>query len=271
MPWSLADAVPIPAFLESITNGAVLSHTDRCLAVGELSCIKVSQRPKQMNKTKAIKIMKRQFRFSSIILQYGTRLFIGCLLGSGVMLSVQKSQCAITTPGGDNGPGNTIMVTGSGGGSGQAGFSSINVNGSDIGSVILKTCDLNHDGTVSLAELKEVAAGCFKLWDTNNDGYLNQNELSAAFKQFFPAPVGGGFRVVNGVASQVSPDEMPTPDKQLAKHIMAGADSNKDGLISLQELNDFLDKSFSQWDQDGNGSLNAQELSMAFAQLARPD
>jgi hypothetical protein len=52
---------------------------------------------------------------------------------------------------------------------------------------------------------------------------------------------------------------------------MALADANKDGLISSQELNDFLDKSFSQWDQNGDGVLDAQELSNAFGQLAMPD
>jgi hypothetical protein len=77
--------------------------------------------------------------------------------------------------------------------------------------------------------------------------------------------------VINGVATEVSPDELPTPDGQLTKHILAGADSSKDGLLSLQELSNFMDKSFGQWDQDGNGSLNAQELNAAFGQLAKPD
>jgi hypothetical protein len=57
----------------------------------------------------------------------------------------------------------------------------------------------------------------------------------------------------------------------LAEHILAAADSNKDGLLSLPELNDWLNQSFSQWDLEGNGSLNAQELNVAFSQLAAPD
>jgi hypothetical protein len=57
----------------------------------------------------------------------------------------------------------------------------------------------------------------------------------------------------------------------LAKHIFAGADANKDGFLSLQEVNDFLDKNFSQWDQNSNGSLDEHEFAMAFGQLALPD
>ncbi len=146
----------------------------------------------------------------------------------------------------------------------------LNINGSSIGTILLKTCDLNQDGTASLAELKEVAAAYFKLWDANSDGSVSGNELSTALKELFPAPPTGGVRVVNGVAVEVAPGDLPTPDKQVTKHILAGADSNKDGLLSLQELNDYLDKSFSQWDQDGNGSLHAQELNVAFGELARP-
>jgi Ca2+-binding EF-hand superfamily protein len=174
-----------------------------------------------------------------------------------------------TMSGGGGGPGLNITAAGSG----QGGFS-ININGSDVGAIILKTCDLNHDGTVSLTELKQVADACFKLWDTNNAGSLSADELSAALKKLFPAPPPGGAQamaMVNGVAVQVPPDQMPTPDKQVAKHIMALADTNKDGLLSLQELNDWLDKSFSQWDQNGDGALDTPELDAAFGQLARPD
>ena len=66
------------------------------------------------------------------------------------------------------------------------------------------------------------------------------------------------------------PDEF-TPPGQLTRHIVAAADSNKDRVITLPELSDFFDENFSQWDQDKNGSLDAQELAVAFAQLAAPD
>lgn len=203
-------------------------------------------------------------QFSSTILRCGTRLLVCCLLANGIALYAQNtvwiSSVAPPPPDGTN----MTFHTG--------GQISLSINGSDIGTAILKACDLNHDGTVTLAELKEVAGACFKLWDTNSVGSLTQAQLSDELKQFFP-DVGAGTAmcVVNGVAVQVPPDRVPTPYGQLAKHIFADADSNKDGLLSLQELNDFLDKSFSQWDQNNNGSLDAQELNTAFGQLAMPD
>jgi len=204
------------------------------------------------------------------------------------MLNVQRSQAQPTTvyygPGLGSRDGSTArrfvtitntngVATRTGFGGGSEGVISMNINGSDIGTTILKTCDLNQDGAASLAELKKVAGACFNLWDTTKDGSLSQDELSVGLRQLFPAPLAGAqaMRTVNGVAQQVPADELPTPDKQLTKHILAQADSNKDGLLSLQELGDFLDKSFSQWDRNGDGSLDAQELNAAFGQLAMPD
>src|SRR5205809_1598957 len=174
-------------------------------------------------------------QFSSIILRCGVRLFICCSLVNGLALRAQ-----------------------------ERGFS-FNINGSDIGTILLKACDLDQDGKVQLAELKEIALASFKLWDTNTDGSVSQHELSTALKKCFPAPVGGhvgGAALVNGELVAVRTDQLPTPDAQLVKHILAGADSNKDASLSLQELNDFLGNRFSQWDQDGNGSLDAQELNV---------
>jgi hypothetical protein len=210
--------------------------------------------------------MKRRFQFSSTILRYGVRLFICCLLANGLALRAQEP--ITITVGGTPPPGsaNHMFQTG-----GEFGLS---INGFDIGTILLETCDLDSDGKVTLVELKEIAAACVRLWDANTDGSVSGNELSISLKELFPAPPAGGLvamRLVNGVAVAVSPDEIPTPDAQLAKHILGGADLNKDDLLSFQEVNNYLDKSFSQWDQDGSGSLNAQELNGAFGQLARPD
>jgi Ca2+-binding EF-hand superfamily protein len=157
------------------------------------------------------------------------------------------------------------MMWGTGPGGSNAGFA-LQIGGnifSDIGAALLKACDLNHDGNVTVAELKEVASACFKLWDTNNAGALDQTALLNGIKDLLPMPQPpAGFTP--------PPDEF-TPPGQLAKHILPAADSNKDGVITLQELNDFLDQNFSQWDQDNNGSLNAQEFGLTFAQLAAPD
>jgi len=197
--------------------------------------------------------MKRQLHFGSTILGRGIRLLVGCFLANCL------AQAQLST-------------SGQAGGEPGSGFG-LYINGSDIGTILQKAFDLDQDGKVTPAELKYVAAAYFRQWDANNDGNASGNELSSALKELFPAPPAGapGVRMFNGVAVEVAPGELPTPDGQLAKHILAGADSNKDGSLSLPELDDWLDKSFSQWDQDGNGSLNAQELNVAFGQLARPD
>jgi len=149
----------------------------------------------------------------------------------------------------------------------------LSINGSDVGTILLKACDLDKDGKVTRAELKEVILACFKLWDTDTNGIMSSDELFAGLKQLFPPPGGlRGVRLVSGVAVEVAPSELPTPDGQIAKHLLAGADSDKDGALTFEEVSAFLfDKCFSQWDRDGNGSLDAQELDAAFAQLAKPD
>lgn len=199
-------------------------------------------------------LMKRNL--SSVILRPGLRLLAGCLLAMGIHLPAQ----------------NTIVMAASGGSGGGVALA---INGVDIGAILLKACDLNQDGKVTLTELKTVAAACFKQWDTNNDGNLSVDELYTGLKNLFPAPRVGGqaqaMAMVNGVAVPVSPDDMPTPDKQITKHLMILADGSKDGLLSLQELDDWLDKSFGQWDQNGDGALDVSELDAAFGQLARPD
>ncbi|HEY3913040.1 MAG TPA: hypothetical protein VGN61_01030, partial [Verrucomicrobiae bacterium] len=95
-------------------------------------------------------------------------------------------------------------------------------------------------------------------------------------KQIFPAPSENGGRVVGvggagGGGGAVGGGMQVDLPALLTKHIMAKADSNKDGLLSLQEFDDYLDNSFGQWDQDGNGALDVRELGVAFALLARPD
>jgi len=208
--------------------------------------------------------MKKQFPFDSMIRWFGTCAFASCLLANGVSRA-QETTFAIAVAG----PGtNAEFRTGSGAGV------SFFINGSSIGTILLKTCDLDQDGKVTPAEFKNVAAASFKLWDTNGDNYVSQTELSAAFKEFFPAPPPGavrGMRMVNGATSEVSFDDLPTPDVVVSKHLLAAVDTNKDGLLSLQEFNDFIDRNFGQWDKNGDGSLDAEEFSAAFGQMALPD
>jgi Ca2+-binding EF-hand superfamily protein len=200
----------------------------------------------------------------SIILRCGANLFACCLLADCLALRAQQFTTSGTAPWG--GAKHTFQT---------GGESGLIINGDTIGTVLLKTCDLNKDGGVTLAEFKEVAAASFKLWDSNTDGSISTNELSMGLKELFPAPPAGGvrgMRILNGVAVEVSPEGLPTPDRLIAKRLLAGADSNNDAALTFQEVSAFLlGKCFGEWDQDGNDLLDALELSDAFSQLAKPD
>jgi Ca2+-binding EF-hand superfamily protein len=193
------------------------------------------------------------------------RLIAGCLLANSIPLCAQNTVFISA-----NGPppDGTNVTMAAGGGVG------ICINGMDIGTILLKACDQNQDGKVTLAELENTADNYFKLWDTNSDGELSTNELSTGLQGLFPPPPQGGAQaiaVVDGVAMQIPVDQIRTPDQMIAANLMAEADANSDGSLSLQELNDWLNKSFSQWDQNGDGALDASELGAAFGQLARPN
>jgi Ca2+-binding EF-hand superfamily protein len=213
--------------------------------------------------------MKKQFRFSSRLQRFGACAFVACLLAKVALVRAQETITFAAGAGIAADGTNFMFKTGPG-----AGVGAFFINGSDIGTVLMKTCDLDADGKVTPAELKTVATASLKLWDTNSDGNVSTNELSAGLKDLFPAPPEGGaraIRVINGVATETAPGEIPTPDVMVARRLLAGVDANKDGVLSLQEVNDFLDKSFAPWDRNGNGSLDGQELGIAFAELSLPD
>lgn len=197
------------------------------------------------------------------------RLIASFLLTAAASLPL-CAQTAVFFKAGSPPPGGAPAFTAGGGG---GGFGLV-INGFDIGTILLKAADSDQDGQVTAPELKTAIATYFKQWDTNADGSLNADEFSAALKKLFPAPPPGAqtcVAVVNGVQVEIPPDQIPTPDKQVAKHIFAASDSDQDGLLSLSKVNDWVDKTFGQWDQNSDGMLNASELNTVFGQLARPD
>lgn len=217
--------------------------------------------------------MKKLFLFSSKVRRFGACAFVTCLLANAAQLRAQETitfSAGVAVAGDGT---NFLFKTGPGVGPG-AGVGAFFINGSGVGTVLLKTCDLDGDGKVTASEFKSVAAASFKLWDTNSDSNVSSNELSAAIKELFPVPPQGGvraFRVLNGVTVETAPGEIPTPDVMVVRRLLKGADANKDGLLSLQETNDFVEKSFTQWDRNGDGSLDVQELDIAFVELSLPD
>jgi len=220
--------------------------------------------------------MKKQtnvMKINSSPMILAVHLVVGYLLVNGVTLYAQNTIFISTYGPSPNGSNVTFQATGrmaAGGGFGVG----LCINGQDIGTILLKACDQDQDGNITSAELENTADNYFKLWDTNGDGELGTNELASGLHGIFPQPPPGGAQavaVINGVATQIPADQIMTPDQVITANIMAAVDANKDGLLSMQVVNDWLSQNFSLWDQNGDGALDATELNAAFSQLARPD
>jgi Ca2+-binding EF-hand superfamily protein len=132
--------------------------------------------------------------------------------------------------------------------------------GQDIGSSLLKACDVNQDGVATATEVKAALLNWFQQTDGDRNSALSEVELANALKLLFPPP------------PQPPPGAPPPPDDQalpnlLAKTMMAAVDANHDGWITFQEASAFVDENFSKWDADKNGGLNSSEFAAAFAQF----
>jgi Ca2+-binding EF-hand superfamily protein len=132
--------------------------------------------------------------------------------------------------------------------------------GQDIGSSLLKACDVNQDGVATATEVKAALLNWFQQADADRNSALSEVELATALNALFPPP------------PQPPPGVPPPPDDQallnlLAKTMMAAVDANHDGWITLQEASAFVDENFSKWDADKNGGLNSSEFAAAFAQF----
>lgn len=132
-------------------------------------------------------------------------------------------------------------------------------HGQDVGSSLLKACDTNQDGIASASELNAALLNWFQQADADGNGALSETELATALKSLFPAP-------------QPPPGAPPPPEDMglhnlLAKTLIETVDSNKDGWLTFQEGLAFVSQTFTKWDANSNGSLDASELAAAFAQL----
>jgi len=132
--------------------------------------------------------------------------------------------------------------------------------GQDVGSSLLKACDVNQDGVATAIEMKAGLLNWFQQADADRNGALNEVELATALNVLFPPP------------PQPPPGAPPLPDDQalpnlLAKTLMTAVDANHDGWITFQEASAFVDQNFSKWDADKNGGLNSSEFAAAFAQF----
>lgn len=176
-----------------------------------------------------------------------------CLL-AGLMALGQAANAQVRTiPGGVGGGG-----TGPGGPTrgGPARSFMMVLNEQDVGASLLKVCDANQDGTANADEVTGALWNWFRKADADSNGALSEVELATALKTLFPVP-------------EPPPGAPPMPEEhalhnQLAKKLMATADSNNDTWIVFKEALAFVSQNVSSWDANSSSSLDASEFAAAF-------
>lgn len=103
------------------------------------------------------------------------------------------------------------------------------------GATALDRWDSNHDGRVTLAEVRAGRARLFDGYDRNGDGFLGANELGQG------APLGGARRNAQGA-------------------LRPWLDRNGDGVVSRREFVDGAAAWMQRMDNDGNGVLTTGDF-----------
>jgi len=157
--------------------------------------------------------------------------------------------------------------------------------------------DRDHDGAVSLAEMLEDASRFFKILDVDGDGVINTIEMSRYETQIAPArvrfdgglkpfrssdksdSVGGGssedpdrggrrsFSSIGGGSGRMLRDlqylEVPQP--------VMMADSDLNQRVTADEFAKMATKRFTLNDKNGDGRLEASELTPSLDKKGRPN
>mmetsp|Transcript_79778 Transcript_79778/g.145854 ORF Transcript_79778/g.145854 Transcript_79778/m.145854 type:complete len:668 (-) Transcript_79778:43-2046(-) len=148
----------------------------------------------------------------------------------------------------------------------------------DAASTIMQGFDTNKDGKISMDELAEHAGdhpnfkgwqAAFKNVDTDRDGYLTSAEVGALLAQS---------------SKQEQEQIVDDSEESIAASVMDGLDTNKDGKLTLQELeehvgdNKGLHSTFEGWrtgfedaDADKDGHLSVEELGSLLEHVSRQD
>jgi Ca2+-binding EF-hand superfamily protein len=120
--------------------------------------------------------------------------------------------------------------------------------------------DRNHDGSVTLDELKADAQRFYQTLDSNKDGEIDPDEVERYENVIAPeVRSGSGF----GGAAQDVDDEATGAGRFGLLTIpepVTAADSNLDRGVSTQEFLNAAEKRFGLLDRDGDGRLTLAEL-----------
>jgi len=142
---------------------------------------------------------------------------------------------------------------------------------------MFRAADADHDGIVTLAELKSVIAARrdamirarFEQIDTNHDHHIDLEEFLAWQRQLGSVASSEAQSVLAGpVAEAIEPSLGGSPRDDMLRAIIAplnamtivDANTNYDAGVSLEELLAFERKRFDAADTDGDGELTFEEI-----------
>lgn len=141
--------------------------------------------------------------------------------------------------------------------------------------------DTDKDGSISLEEAPDRMKNRFAKIDTNDDKSVSKEELQASFAKMRGArgEQGQGRKGGKGKGKGNKPNKDGTgkarnQEGQRGRRsmldpakLMERADTNKDGVLSLDETPDRMKKMFDRIDADSSGTVGADELKAAFEKM----
>lgn len=118
---------------------------------------------------------------------------------------------------------------------------------------LLSQGDKNGDSALSQQEFAALAEAWFAKLDTDHSGKLTQEQFAERLASLLPAPEGGpggGGRGGRGFG----------PARFLGPGLFTAVDGNQDGSLTQAELKQTFSTWSSQWDEDKQGTLSADEI-----------
>jgi Ca2+-binding EF-hand superfamily protein len=120
---------------------------------------------------------------------------------------------------------------------------------------MLADADRNGDDTLTRTEFSSLARIWFTRLDRNQQGRINEQEFMDRFDGITGRNPRGPNRDFPGGGAPPPPfNEVIAPD------LFKALDSNKDGVITIGDLQATFDRWFRKWDTDHNGTLDEEEL-----------
>lgn len=120
--------------------------------------------------------------------------------------------------------------------------------------------DADEDGKVSKAEFDAAQARMFERLDGDGDGYITREELPGRFGGPMAGPQGREGRPERGDRPGARD---PQERRQMARRLLAGADADGNGKVTLEEIQavrpEFPEEAFQRMDTNGDGVISPDD------------